>query len=335
MRFQFIRHNWKIFAALIAVSFVCGLVGSLAGNTPITGLCALVANLIFFVWIGRYILDSLRITALYNSGKYEESIKLCEKIIARHPKDAQAFVNLSAAYVALSKPVEALNFADKALAIDSTLAQAYNNRSMANLQMNVLCESLDDIERAINLTPNSNKTMQSHLLATRANVLARCGEADAALEDCEQSLKLQPSSLFALLTRAHCYCLANRNDDAIADLEKACPPSSPTLIRGYALTSRARVYLKKGNLEAALADANDSIICCPDMAPLIATRGLVLTRAKQFEEALVDLNRAIELDSYLAEAYWFRYELYAAMGRKIESESDKEIATKYQYHPYL
>ncbi len=273
--------------------------------------------------------------ALFNSGKFEESIKLSEKIIARHPKDTQAYVNVSAGYISLSKPVEAIDFADKALALDTTMAQAYNNRSMANLQLNNLSASLEDIDRAIKVTPSSSKAMQSHFLASRANVHARCGEADAAINDCNESLNLQPGSLFALLTRAHCYCLAKRYDDAIADLEKACPPSAPTLIRGYALTSRARVYLSKGNLEAALADANDSIICCPDVAPLIATRGLILTRAKQFDKALVDLNKAIELDPYLAEAYWFRHELNEAMGLKEESASDKEIATKYQYRPYL
>ncbi len=335
MKFQFFRHNWKIVVAVLVFNFLCGLVGTLAGVSRVTELFALAVDLIFLVWLGLYVFNSWQVTVLLNSGKQNEAIALCEKVIARHPKDSSAYVNASAAYIALSKPVEALRFANKALALDSTLTRGYNNRSMANLQLNILGSSLEDIEHAINLASKSDKAMMSHFLASRANVHARRGDADAAISDCNESLKLQPSSLFALLTRAHCYCLAKRYDDAIADLEKACPPSSPTLIRGYALTSRARVFLSQGNIEAALADANDSIICCPDVAPLIATRGLILTRAKQFDAAMADLNKAIELDSYLAEAYWFRHELYEAMGRRAEAESDKQIATKYQYYPYL
>ncbi len=335
MKFQFLRHNLKIVVALLAFNLVCGFVGILAGINKITLLCALLVDLIFFGWLGLYVLNLWQVTVLLNSGKQKETIALCEKIIANHPKDTSAYVNASAAYIALSKPVDALRLANKALELDPTLTRGYNNRSMANLQLNDLSASLEDIERAIKLTPKSNKATLSHFLASRANVYARRGEADAAIDDCNESLQLEPSSLFALLTRAHCYCLAKRYDDAIADLEKACPPSSPTLIRGYALTSRARVFLSQGNIEAALADATDSIVCCPDVAPLIATRGLILTRAKQFDAAMADLNNAIELDSYLAEAYWFRHELYEAMGKQAEAESDKQIATKYHYHPYL
>lgn len=335
MKFQFLRHNWKIVVALMAFNFVCGLIGTLAGINKITGLCALLIDLIFFGWLGLYVLHLWQVTVLLNNGKQKEAIVLCEKIIANHPKDTSAYVNASAAYIALSQPEEALRFANKALELDPTLTRGFNNRSMANLQLNNLSASLEDIDQAISMTPKSDKAMLSHFLASRANVNARRGDADSALNDCNESLKLQPNSLFALLTRAHCYCLAKRYDEAIADLEKACPPSSPPLIRGYALTSRARVFMSQGNIEAALADANDSIVCCPDVAPLIATRGLILTRAKQFDAAMADLNKAIELDSYLAEAYWFRHELYEAIGKPAEAESDKQIATKFQYHPYL
>lgn len=335
MKFQFIRHNWKIIVALLAFNLVCGLVATLTEIRLVSGACAAIVNLIFLIWVGQFALNSWQATKLLNSGENQRAIEICEKIIAKHSKDTSAYVNASAAYLALSKPVEARLFADKALALDPTIARAYNNRSMANLQMNVLSASLDDIERAIELTPKSNTSMQSHFRASRANVHARLGEAEVALADCNESLRLQPSSLFALLTRAHCNCLAKRYDDAIADLEKACPPGSPPLIRGYALTSRARVFLSQGNIDAAVADANDSLICCPDVAPLLATRGLILTRAMQFDEALIDLNRAIQLDPYLAEAFWFRYKLFEAMGKKTEAESDKQIATKYEYHPYL
>ena len=335
MKFQFVRHNWKVIVALLAFNCGCGFAGTVAGISLVAGVCSVIANLIFLLWVGQYAINSWRSTVLLNAGENKEAIKLCEKIIAKHPKDTAAYVNASAAYIALSKPLEARKFADKALALDPTIARAYNNRSMANLQLNILGASLHDIEQAIELTPKSNIAMQSHFLASRANVHARLGEAEAALKDCNESLRLEPSSLFALLTRAHCNCLAKRYDDAIADLEKACPPSAPTLIRGYALTSRARVFLSQGNVEAALADANDSLDCCPDVAPLLATRGIVLTRAERFDAALVDLNRAIELDSYLAEAYWFRYELFKALGKKTEAEKDKQMATKYEYHPYL
>jgi tetratricopeptide (TPR) repeat protein len=94
-------------------------------------------------------------------------------------------------------------------------------------------------------------------------------------------------------------------------------------------------HLRKGELGPALDDAEAATNYFPNLPPVVNTYGLILTRAGQLEKAKTVLDKAISLDPYFAEAYWFRHELHEKLGDIEQADKDKQVAQGYGYKPYI
>jgi len=76
---------------------------------------------------------------------------------------------------------------------------------------------------------------------------------------------------------------------------------------------RAMAYLAKGNLDSALADANQSDKLRPNSQVLLLTRANIHRARGSFGLALNDLNKAVELGSGNSQVWKARGDLYAEM----------------------
>lgn len=74
---------------------------------------------------------------------------------------------------------------------------------------------------------------------------------------------------------------------------------------------RAMAYLAKGNLDFALADANQSDKLRPNSQVLLITRANIHRARGSFDLALNDLNKAVELSSGNSQVWKARGDLYA------------------------
>jgi tetratricopeptide (TPR) repeat protein len=334
MRFQNIRRNWKLLLAIAVFSFLDSLLGFQNGLNETVKTASHISFGLFVAWAFYKMSLRLRIALAVTSGRTKDALKLCQQEIANCPDDTDLKITAAGLSVRLSKPAEAVQFADAALLLDPQCTRAFLNRSIARAQMNMFDEALEDCNRGIESCSGS-KAMQAHMLWARASVYVQKGEYQKSIDDCNSALDLDPKCLIALLGRSSAYCFSKQYSEAMNDLEAAAKLSSAKNIEAIILCKRARVNLCLGKLDIALEEAATAARMIPDLPAFPSTLGLVLTRKQSFEKALAVLNQAIEIDPLYAEAYWFRHELFKATGQMDKAESDKETALKYRYKPYL
>ncbi|HWC89461.1 MAG TPA: tetratricopeptide repeat protein [Pirellulales bacterium] len=183
-----------------------------------------------------------------------------------------------------------------------------------------------------------------------------------ALADYSQAIELNPKDLRPYVGRSFVYQRMGQPQDAIKDLSQAIKRSSPRdpellNARAYA-RAVAAIELKDGltDIEAAIK------LSGKDNFNFIDTRGWLLFRMGDFDGALKDLNRAIELaeksrqheldirvghhqarriieqraqelDQALAVMYHHRGEIYQKLGKSQQASDDLARGDKLGYNP--
>jgi tetratricopeptide (TPR) repeat protein len=93
-----------------------------------------------------------------------------------------------------------------------------------------------------------------------------------------------------------------------------------------AYCKRGNAYAKLQNYEAAIADLGKAVELKPDYAEAYNGRGIVFYELKQFDKAINDFSKAIELKPDFADAYFRRGDAYADSGKINEAINDYKTA---------
>ncbi len=166
--------------------------------------------------------------------------------------------------------------------------------------------ALSDCNEAIRL----NRNFAAAYL-NRGNVYLSKSEFDHALADFNEALRLDPKNAWAYAGRGNLYENRGDFDRALADLDE-----SVKLDPGYALAyfSRGDLYRKKGDLVRAMADMNDTLRLDPNYALAYFTRGRLSFMLGNVPAALEDFGKAIKLNGEDATAYFNRGVSYYIIG---------------------
>jgi len=137
----------------------------------------------------------------------------------------------------------------------------------------------------------------SMLYFTRAQFREENHDLEGSLADYNRVLELSPEFSAAFTERSAVYQRMDRHEEAIADLERArdLRPAGEALPLNNLAYGRARAGT---NLEQALSEVQQAIeqsADSPELYTFLDTRGYVYHLLDRNEEALADLNRAIEL----------------------------------------
>jgi tetratricopeptide (TPR) repeat protein len=204
-------------------------------------------------------------------------------------------------------------------------AEAYATRGQAYLHLDEFEKALADFDRALDLSPSD-----AQALAGRGETLHLLGRYDEALADLDRAAVLDPAdgSIFAL--RGEVQCALERYDAALDDYSRALE-----------FESRVEAELEFEDEDEEDMEA-ESECCATEGADVLtyvstlASRGQVYRVLDRYEEALGDLNRAIEQDPQYAWAFAERGETYRLMGqygkafrdfsRAIELDPDEDWA---------
>ena len=167
--------------------------------------------------------------------------------------------------------------------------------------------ALDDFERAVALDPQN-----AGLFAARGQTLRVLGRLDEALGDFDRAIELAPESETALSSRGVILSRLGRLEEAVADLSRAIAlrPSD-----AWALAHRGETYRIQGRHRLALADFTEAIRLDPGYEFAYASRALARRRLGQHHEELADLDRALELNPDYDWAYAQRGVTHRAAGR--------------------
>jgi tetratricopeptide (TPR) repeat protein len=119
---------------------------------------------------------------------------------------------------------------------------------------------------------------------------------DAAIEDFNRSAELDPNNSFVYFNRGMAYLQKALYDTAIADLTKAISFGGVTADDYYTLDYRALAYIRKGDLNAALTDLNQSLTLTPQQDYGYYLRGVIYKNRGNTAQAKTDFQMALRLN---------------------------------------
>ncbi len=227
--------------------------------------------------------------ALKDQNRAADAVAAYDQALALKPDLIQAWHNRGSALLDLKRLDEAVASFDRVLAIHPGVAQSWNNRAIALAGLKHWDEALASYDRALALDRNFAQGWNNRGLALHA--MGRLGEA---LDSFDRALTLDPGIEGVWLNRGNVLRDLRRGAQAVESYDRALaiqPRNAQTWTnRGIALRDIKRI-------DEALASYSQALAIQPDQAEMFYTRGLVTwVEKKDYESALRDLTRAVELD---------------------------------------
>jgi tetratricopeptide (TPR) repeat protein len=186
---------------------------------------------------------------------------------------------------------------ERALATAPDSPEVYNNRGATRHALGDLAGAQADLDRALAINPRYPEAYNN-----RGIVCHALGDLAGALGDFDRALGLRPRYAEALCNRGITRQAVNDLDGAIADFDRAVG-ARPDYAEAY--HGRAAVLQAQGDLEGAFADYDQVLRLIPRQAaaPVYHLRGGIRFRQRRFAEAVVELDRALEIEPRFCMAY--------------------------------
>lgn len=146
-----------------------------------------------------------------------------------------------------------------------------------------------------------------------------------AIASCNKALGLDPDNVAALNQRIVLFSLMNAPEKARADLDKLIAIAKTPADKAASIAYKYKYF---GQNTEAKAEIDKAIKLEPKNPHFYADRADILVKLKQFDAALKDANKAIELDAKFYGAYFARARIYEAMGDNEKSKEDFKTAEK-------
>ncbi|MCA6115658.1 tetratricopeptide repeat protein [Bradyrhizobium sp. WSM 1738] len=217
-------------------------------------------------------------------------------------------------------------FIDSGQGTTTALAIAYNNRGNAHTAKGDLDRALQDFDQSIKLDPSSAKTFNN-----RGAAYLRKGEYDLAIQALDQAIKLNPNYARAFVNRAAVYLKKNEYDRAARDYDEAIrlQPNLEAALSGRCWT-RAILGSLQTALQTALEDCNKVLQSWPNDAATYDSRALIHLKMGREAAAIEDFSAALRFDPKLASALYGRGLARLKRGDKTGGDADISAAKMIQ-----
>lgn len=231
----------------------------------------------------------------------EVGIPACQRILQRQLSKQDrvaAIAKIGALYATKGNLGLALEWANKAIALDSNSHLAYYVRGGAHFQSKRYELALTDLDRSITL--KSDYAWAYHY---RGLVYRGLGKLDLALQEQNTAIRLDNRNPTFFAGRAITYSIRGELDKSLADARRALEIAPGD---AKVLAYSAVVWAKKGDFEKARADLKKATSLNPAEKVLPEAEALIAFYAEDYERAIASATRAIELDSNNASAFSIR-----------------------------
>lgn len=192
---------------------------------------------------------------------------------------------------------ESLADFDKTIELKSDLWQAYFFRGRTLSRMRKFKEALTDFDRSIPRAENENRAYE---LVERGIVLARMHQFDRAKKDLDLAASLRPDTSNSLMSYSLLAFELYDTQQLLKYSRKAARLFPNEVVHrnnlGYA-------YILTNDFALAKREIDAAVNIEPDFTIAINNRALLAIKEKRYDDALIDVNRVIELDSELPEGY--------------------------------
>lgn len=271
------------------------------------------------------------VAAAKRAHLYDEVLARYASYIAERPDEAERYVVRARFLNMIFERRQALADFDKAIAIDAK-PETLSQRAGVREALGDRAGAIEDLRSAQSLAPSNGAVLARltmllaetgkkdealalldprieergenlpEMLSAKATVLARAGDAEAALDAIDRAISDKPGNGRLLNNRCWLQGTLNvRLDAALKDCTRAIELSDQ--IAAMALDSRALVYFRQNRLGEAAADLDAALEQRPNAAGTLYLRGVVKTRQGKASEAAADLADARLLDPQVDATY--------------------------------
>jgi tetratricopeptide (TPR) repeat protein len=278
--------------------------------------------------------------------EYEQAINDYNSALALKPEYAWAYGSRGLVYRALNNFQQALADFNHAIELNPKYAWAYGSRGQTYHLLKDNQRALADFGRAIELNPQYTWAFEQ-----RGRVYRKLKNYQQALEDFDHAVELDPNYVWAYVHRGITYRILKDNQRALADFDRALelePHNAAILVQSGLTclwmrdTRRAAIdyahsweidskYLHNGWMTIWSGMCNEipdlevierlEIIATTDPENPVAfvCRGVVKWLRRNFEEALQELEQAIQMAPEEWDAHFWKGMAYASLGREEEA----------------
>ncbi|MDR0588719.1 MAG: tetratricopeptide repeat protein [Burkholderiales bacterium] len=275
-------------------------------------------------------------TAVDDDG-FDDVKTLLARVFKLSPKTAKAYIGRGRVYLAEGNNDLAIDDFTQAIRLNPNDASAYNYRGFSQYTKTY---SLEDIERAvadynlaIRLDPSYVPAYinRGHVYSGKASVYGQKSFYPLAVEDFNKVVALCSVSSDAYIYRGKMYLWNKRYDKALADVNHAIE-LDPKNIIAYVVRSNIHIHTK--DYQLAIEDYNKVIDLYSIFSPfekweVYRDRGIVFYRLGEFDHALADFNKVLELDPKNKIVYFNRGLVYYKQGDYDRAIADFDLNCKF------
>ncbi len=161
----------------------------------------------------------------------------------------------------------------------------------------------------------------SEAFSFRAALHAQQGEVDLAFSDFDRALELSPSDPDILYRRAQVYSLLGRHAEAVVELTTLIEMVPDAVV----FNARGKAYQDLEEIEHALSDFNRAIVLDSQVAEYYLNRGTALYETSPID-CVMNCTMAIELDPEYFDAYFNRAVGHFSLQNHQHAVNDLNIA---------
>ena len=222
--------------------------------------------------------------AMHQQKRHQEAVELIERAVARLPRPT-FYLNLALCYAALGKHADAIKQLVSALRLQPDLIDAWYNLGVLYGQIDYYEAAISSYQKLLSLSPNHIAALNN--LGDLLSRVDRKGEAERALR---HALTLRPDFTDAQYNLAR--LILDEHPESAAKLLKEVVQTRPRLVDACRLYARA---LARSGLHAAAQNVLESALAsAPHEANLRNDLGLVCLESGNIDAAQHAFEQAIE-----------------------------------------
>ena len=182
-------------------------------------------------------------------------------------------------------------------------------------------KSMADFNKAVEINPTAPLSYIS-----RSFAYISCDKKDEAASDINKIVEMFPEDYLAYMIRGSFLNMMEKPEAAVEDYTKAIELKA--INKGVILDfddvykARGDVYIKLAQYDNAIADYSKIVELKPDKADSYYDRGKIYVQTKNYKKAIADFDKAIEMDPENIKFYMTRGNCYQTMGEKKKAKAD-------------
>ena len=249
------------------------------------------------------------------------------KWVAQDPKDPKTYIQRASHLIEGGEEKIALTNYEQAIKADPQYAQAYSARAAHWYKQGEYQKALEDCDKALALERHHEA------YSVRGDAYLKLGDYDRAIADYDASKRFDVTVAQAYFLRAKKHQEIGNNAQAAKDFDASVTldPSlaeqaikaNPKCAKAY--SARAAQWYKQGDFEQALDDCNKAIEL-EKHHEAYSVRGDTYLKLGDYDRAIADYDVSKRFDVTVAQAYFLRAKRHRENGNAAQAAKDLEAA---------